>query len=282
VGEDLDVIEKRTIVIGDVHGCLDELDELLKLVQHDRGRDRLLFLGDLVDRGPDPVGVVRRAVELGAECLMGNHEEKHIRWAKWESKVARGEAAKNPMKPFSTERAAQNRELVERGLIDWIERLPLWAQVDRSWFAVHAGAEPGKPVENQDKQSYLRCRYINADGERHKEFHPTPECRLWPDAWDGSRLDANEPPASILYGHIVESLTTVHITWSSMANVHNVFTYGLDTGCCFGGRLSAALFHPIGLAHLAGRVLPEIVQVEARGTYGKWLGRSGQSGDDYE
>ncbi|HEX8909086.1 MAG TPA: metallophosphoesterase, partial [Anaeromyxobacteraceae bacterium] len=60
----------RTIVVGDVHGCLEELDELLRLVELRPGFDRLVFVGDLLDRGPDSLGVVRRARELRARSVL--------------------------------------------------------------------------------------------------------------------------------------------------------------------------------------------------------------------
>ena len=63
---------KRTIIVGDVHGCIDEFDELVNLVSYDKTRDRLILLGDLIDRGPDSVAVVKRAREMNLECVMGN------------------------------------------------------------------------------------------------------------------------------------------------------------------------------------------------------------------
>ena len=74
----------RTIIIGDVHGCLDELDELLALIRPAAG-DHIHFLGDLVDRGPDSLGVVRRVRALfsefpGSVCIAGNHEDKALRY----------------------------------------------------------------------------------------------------------------------------------------------------------------------------------------------------------
>ena len=73
----------RTLVVGDVHGCLDELRDLLDAV-HYSSADRLVFVGDLVDRGPDSVGVVRLAQDLGAVAVLGNHERKHLRYEQHE------------------------------------------------------------------------------------------------------------------------------------------------------------------------------------------------------
>lgn len=67
----------RTIAIGDIHGCSKALLGLLEVIAP-TGQDRLIFLGDYVDRGPDSRGVIERLISLQAECqtvyLLGNHE----------------------------------------------------------------------------------------------------------------------------------------------------------------------------------------------------------------
>src|ERR1700721_1393367 len=101
---------QRTLAIGDVHGCLEELRELLRVARYRADTDRLVFVGDLVDRGPDPVGVVRevRALANAGDVLvmMGNHEEKLVRWFKREDEE-RTLGKKNQMTPPAPERLAQ-------------------------------------------------------------------------------------------------------------------------------------------------------------------------------
>lgn len=79
-------MKKITVLVGDIHGCLEEFNELLKSIQYDSRTMRLIALGDLMDRGPDQAGCVRRVRELNIECVKGNHEDKHIRWFKHEQK----------------------------------------------------------------------------------------------------------------------------------------------------------------------------------------------------
>eukprot|EP00961_Rhodomonas_salina_P040734 547361-Rhodomonas_salina.2 len=67
---------ERTIVVGDVHGCRQELEDLLDLTNFDKKTDQLLFVGDLVAKGPDSVGCIRLAVECDARATRGNHEAK--------------------------------------------------------------------------------------------------------------------------------------------------------------------------------------------------------------
>src|SRR5579875_2062369 len=80
---------QRVYAIGDVHGCLDLLDDLLARIEADdaaRGdaQTQLVFLGDLVDRGPDSAGVIERLIELDqrrghTRFILGNHEEIFLR-----------------------------------------------------------------------------------------------------------------------------------------------------------------------------------------------------------
>ena len=153
---------QRYIVVGDVHGCLEELDDLLRSVQY-RGRgsvDALVFAGDLLDRGPDPVGVVRRARELDGRSVLGNHEEKHLRWAKWEAMVASGEGGKNPMRPFSEVRLAEHNALSEEDM-DYIRAMPKLLRQDPKWLVVHAGCETnGVPVDDQKLSTICRVRSL--------------------------------------------------------------------------------------------------------------------------
>ncbi|WP_448332383.1 metallophosphoesterase [Streptomyces sp. DSM 41534] len=70
---------RRTIIIGDIHGCFDELLELLDEVDI-QPDDLLVSVGDLVDRGPAPGAVVRLFRERpNSVVVMGNHERKHVR-----------------------------------------------------------------------------------------------------------------------------------------------------------------------------------------------------------
>merc|ERR1712113_321432 len=65
---------RRTVIVGDVHGCSVELQDLLRKLQFKHNRDSLILVGDLVGKGPHPKEVVRIARELGALAVQGNHE----------------------------------------------------------------------------------------------------------------------------------------------------------------------------------------------------------------
>lgn len=237
--------QMRTVVIGDVHGCLAELDELLARLEL-RPSDRLVFLGDLVDRGPDPVGVVRRVRALGAECVYGNHEDKHVRWAAHEARRRAKPDYRNPMSPMQPADAAANAALTQEELA-WLSALPTWLDLGDGWLAVHAGLEPARALDEQRRSCVARVRWVDARGRMKGGDDPSvppPGTQLWSEVWKG--------PQSVVYGHHVLGLEAPRVDRPAAG----IECWGIDTGCCFGGRLTAL-------------VLPErrVVQVAARAAY---------------
>lgn len=211
--------ERRTLVIGDVHGCADELDRLLKKVGHDR-HDRLVLVGDLVARGPDSRGVVDRAMELSAEVVRGNHEVIVLRW--WEAKR---DGAPEPKV------AGQHRDVVDSltdahwaylAALPWFIRLP-----ELGALVLHAGMLPGLPPERQDPMDLVYMRSIRPDGTASRRFD---EGRAWASAWAG--------PEHVVFGH--DALRRLQLEpWAT----------GLDTGCVYGDRLSALVIEPRETLH---------------------------------
>jgi len=226
----------RTIIIGDVHGCLAELQELLKKLAVVVGRDRLIFLGDLVDRGPDSLGCVRLVQGLGAECLLGNHEEKYLRWHRHElKKAATGKA--NPMHPLDGEKSALYSQFDDFDF-EWMAGLPPYLELGEhggsEWIVVHGGFEPKKPLGAQETRKMIRCRWVNQFGKYLKINMHTKEVNghlvldkpeggiRWTNLWDR--------PERVVYGHAVRDLEEP---------VCEGQTIGLDTGVAFGGHLTA-------------------------------------------
>ena len=94
-----------TFVIGDIHGCWDQLKRLLGLIDFNRGRDRLLLVGDLVNRGPGSLEVLRwaRNHESCLQLVLGNHDIHLLaRWAGVASRGWRSEraVASTPRRPW--------------------------------------------------------------------------------------------------------------------------------------------------------------------------------------
>ena len=234
----------RTIVVGDVHGCLEELDELVRLVRFRAGFDRLCFVGDLVDRGPDSIGVLRRVRELGGTSVLGNHEAKHLRWARHGVLGRSDPSHRNPLRPISPVRMEEHHQLSERDLA-WLATLPPVLRLGRRWAVIHGGLSPRRPLDAQLPEEVIRMRLIDAEGRMVPQRRTAPpHLAPWSTRWAG--------PESILYGHHVHGLEVPHVEEPSPG----VRCVGLDTGCCYGGRLSAV-------------ILPteEVVSVPARAAY---------------
>jgi len=230
-----------TFVIGDVHGCVEELDELLGLIGP-KGRHRVVFVGDLVDRGPDSAGVVRRVRELGYECVLGNHDEKHVRWRKHEDRRKQGPSYTNPMRPLPDARLAVHEAIGADG-IAFLASLPITIGLGGGWHVAHAGAAPNRSLGAQKPAVLLRCRWVDASGAMLGSVERPDGAQHWAQSWRG--------PENIVYGHHVHGLVDVRIDRSDASTC-----VGIDTGCCFGGRLTAYAIET-----------GEVIQVRARRTY---------------
>jgi len=236
----------RTIVIGDVHGCLNEFEELVGRLDPQPG-DRLVSLGDLMDKGPDPVGCVRFARSLAMEMVLGNHEEKHRRWWKHVDRGFRDLGYKNPMRPLKDEDQRANRGLSPED-VEFFNNLPSSINLTPGWVAVHGGLLPGLPFEKQPERKMIRVRWVDDRGKMIaldpvSPFKPE-NGKEWTEVYDGSR--------SVVFGHAVHSLTDPYIVRRDTG----VETWGIDTGVVYGGRLTALVMETM-----------EIVQVEAKETY---------------
>lgn len=243
----------RTIFCGDVHGCLDELDELIRVLEIKQS-DTIVMLGDLIDRGPDPVGVVRRVREKGWRSILGNHEDRAIRWLKNESLVARGRP--NNMVPPGPRRAAEWNALSAED-VSWLWKLPVVIEA-AGWTAVHAGFEPRFDSSRQEVDKMLRVRFAHKDTGKYVPMDPEkmgqpPDTLFWSEMWRG--------PESVVYGHSVFGSVRVE------EPAEGVLCVGLDTGCVYGGALSSMVVD--GGAR-------EIVSVRAARTYFSYEDRRNQ------
>ena len=141
----------RTVVIGDVHGCLDELQRLVERCGVVRG-DRVVLVGDLVAKGPDSQGVVQYLRERGYLAVLGNHDAHVLRLRSegpGEEEAAEARARAGP-------EDADARGLgVPRGA----PALPRAARA-RGAVVVHGGLVPGVPLEQQQREHLITMRSL--------------------------------------------------------------------------------------------------------------------------
>jgi bis(5'-nucleosyl)-tetraphosphatase (symmetrical) len=248
--------------IGDIQGCYDELAALLDRLGFDPGRDRLWLAGDLVNRGPRSLAVLRRARDLGAavRVVLGNHDLHLIALAhgltppKGKDTVAELLAA-----PDGPE------------LVEWLRHQPLLHSDEQlGWTMVHAALHPDWDVAT----AAARARRVEEAlrGERGPELAASLSSKDLPtrepdpgDEWQWLRFNAavltrtrfctadgefawgGDAPASerfrAWYAHPdrrSKGSAIVYGHWAADGLTRTADTLGLDSGCVWGGALTAA------------------------------------------
>ncbi|KAI9478306.1 MAG: Metallo-dependent phosphatase-like protein [Benjaminiella poitrasii] len=241
--------DSRLFVMGDVHGCLQEMNDLLTQVRFQPAHDVLILAGDMVFRGEDSIGVIRRARELGALCVRGNHDDKVIRLKSYE--YEHGAAAMmpednimpegnvgDPLK-FGNKHAPIARNL-SRADYDYLVSCPLMLEIPSlNVVVVHGGVDPA--VENltdNDPWSVMNMRDMNKDNEPTKEKLVSKDVTESVD--DGQHwTTVYEKQAGVKEKNNSKSTTTV--VYGHDASRGLVFgnnTIGMDSGCVYGRKLS--------------------------------------------
>lgn len=147
----------RTLVVGDVHACAVELEALVARARP----DRLVLVGDLFTKGPDPQGTWRVIREHGAESVLGNHDA----FVLWEADE-------------------YGRYHVPRDAVEWLRRLPLYL-AGEGWLVVHGGLDPEGGVHTTNREQALMLRRWPDESDEANPF--------WWTLWQG--------PPLVIYGH---------------------------------------------------------------------------------
>ncbi|MFO1467899.1 MAG: symmetrical bis(5'-nucleosyl)-tetraphosphatase [Steroidobacteraceae bacterium] len=251
-----------TYAIGDVQGCDGELVRLLARLRFRSDRDQLWFVGDLVNRGPASLSVLRRVRAMGvnAVCVLGNHDLHLVAVACGVAPLKRGDTLGRVL-------AARDRHQ----LIDWLVGLPLMHEDPARGIAmVHAGLPPQWSIALAMRCAREVQQALRTDPSRFLSSMYGDEPRRWSPALRGRarlrfitncltrlrylardaslELSAKDSPAKtratlmpwfehpaarwrgtrILFGH-----------WSTLGFFRNRDVIGLDTGCVWGNRLTA-------------------------------------------
>lgn len=250
-----------TYAIGDLQGCLDPLQSLLQQIQFDPARDRLWFTGDLVNRGPQSLAALRFVRELGDRALtvQGNHDLHLLALSEGQGKAR----ADDTLAPILE---APDRD----ELLDWLRHRPM-LHAEGEYVLVHAGLLPAWSVSQaRDLAAEVEAQLR---GPAYRDFF----AQLYgskPDRWDDALRGAdrlrvivnamtrmrfctpegvmefqtkgeatNPPPGFVPWFEVPQrasrDATVVFGHWSALGLYQRPNLLGLDTGCVWGGRLTA-------------------------------------------
>lgn len=249
-----------TYVIGDIQGCRATLDALLAQVGFDTERDRLWCTGDLVNRGPDSLGVLRRLMALGTRVTvsLGNHDLHLLGRVAGVRAARRGDTLRAVLD-------APDRDAI----VDWLRRQPLM-HVEGGWVMFHAGLLPDWKITTARRWAEQAEGALGSTEWR--AFVADMGGRL-PRSWDeGSRaeklrltlaaltrlrvvdhkgrpqLDFKGPPGEAPKGHVPWYAARLHAAsaprllfghWAAHGFAKLPVGYALDSGCVWGESLTA-------------------------------------------
>lgn len=250
-----------TYAIGDLQGCFEAFKELLVAVAFNPARDRLWLTGDLVNRGEDSIGTLRWCMDHDDQlvAILGNHDLHLLA------------VAEGFVPPHRNDTLAEILDAPDRDeVLDWLRRRPMLHR-ENGWLMVHAGLLP----EWSPAQAEVLARALEATlrGPGYRDFLARMygnEPRRWDDSLAGQdrlRLIANamtrmrylhpngemefqhkcpprEAPEALLPwfdlpGRRSRAETVIFGHWSTLGLVNRPDVVALDTGCLWGGRLSA-------------------------------------------
>lgn len=160
----------KIFIVGDIHGCLSMLKTLMDKIDWDPALDQLIFIGDYIDRGEDPKGVVDFVLNLKKQsslvrCLGGNHEKMlldYLSGVDRQSFLMNGGDA--TLRSYKQARTMVNETLFPRPHIDFFTSLLPMIELD-DYYIVHAGFRPYIKIEDQDFDDmiWIRDEFIYSD-----------------------------------------------------------------------------------------------------------------------
>ena len=193
----------RTFIVGDVHGCFDELMLLLKKSGYKSHNHRLILLGDLINKGPDSFKVLSWVREQKVDVVIGNHELKFIK------------AIENRLPlPAVLEKLKKSMNGELGGWLSWMKGWPVYIE-EEGFLVVHGGLVPGEHPRQSETEYLVNIRYWGGKGKGMKD----PSYPAWHDLYTGSKL--------VVYAH-----------WAQQGLKIKENSIGLDTGCVYGGQLT--------------------------------------------
>lgn len=212
----------RYIVVGDLHGCVEQLEQLVEKAKYVKGKDCLFIIGDYVNKGPDSIGVVRACQRLGAYGVLGNHDYTLLRCcARMRRRAFDADDLRDPVK-----RLAQK---FPKDCEYYLRALPHMVRIPRhNLLLVHAGLNVEHALEDQNVEEIMHLRRLEAVANKpgtYKAIAKGMNGEPWGTLWKG--------PEMVIFGHDAFSGFQSH-----------PHACGIDTGCVYGDPLTCVVYGP--------------------------------------
>ncbi|KFA81017.1 hypothetical protein S40288_00761 [Stachybotrys chartarum IBT 40288] len=265
---------RRLVIVGDVHGMYNELEQMLQKVDFNPDRDHLVAAGDMISKGPNSPAVVSLMMELGASAVRGNHENSVL--MAWAETLGGQTNTKAKEKHMATARELSAAQL------EWLASLPIiLSATPLPIVIVHGGLVPGVKLVDQDPWAIMNMRtLLLGRGHGHGHGHQAEKAArsLDPRALnqgdevnedigeadlEDTLVTAAAPEGPVDYSSAVPSANRQGIPWADAWNAHQKrlldfqrrtviyghdakrgfrvgdYTFGLDSNCVGGGSLTA-------------------------------------------
>jgi bis(5'-nucleosyl)-tetraphosphatase (symmetrical) len=249
-----------TYCIGDVQGCFDELSLLLHSIAFDAQKDRLIFLGDLVNRGPFSLAVLDFVMKTPcASMVLGNHD-LHL--------LATAAGARNPSPKDTFDDILRHERRSE--MLDWLRRQPLVME-EKGYFFVHAGLLPQWPIgqaktlakeieealQGSDYQDFLKGLYGNVPDQWRDTLQGMERLRVIVNGLTRLRICTQEGKMNLSFAGTIDAIPDGYYPWFAVPGRQSQDTpiifghwaalgfyqghhvIGLDSGCVWGNALTA-------------------------------------------
>jgi diadenosine tetraphosphatase ApaH/serine/threonine PP2A family protein phosphatase len=192
----------RTIVVGDIHGCFDELTDLLNLIELQKD-DQVVAVGDLIVKGEKSQQVLDLFIDDHRFSSVIGNQDRALRqyWRGEPVPLTKAQEATRAELEFNRERYSE-----------YLRSLPYMIDLG-SHLVVHAGVRPGVPLDRQVASDLTELRTMGADPSSRNGVP-------WYEVYRGEKI--------VLFGH-----------WPALQPRRAQRAIGLDTGCVYGGSLTA-------------------------------------------
>lgn len=210
---------RRIIIYGDIHGCLDELVALRTQIQA-KSEDLEICVGDIMTRGPKSLEALRYIKDENILSIRGNNDDMFLRLRDELIKEKDEELAERYTLEYSILKLMSTEDFTI------IEEMPFYYKI-KNLTVIHGGIQPDMSLDEANGDELQLLTRISYLDDSHKYVKPRDrdkQVRHWSDVYDGRE-------GFIVYGH--------HVFKEAKLEKYSL---GIDTGCVFGKKLTAAIF----------------------------------------